>query len=498
MTSGAFLTADPLPAVNDGIHNRIQIETELEREIIDHDFFQRLRRIKQLGFSYYVFPNANHTRFEHGLGAMHLAGEFWEAILKNTKEIIEKANSKGKKLNHEWEKYFSELDGKKKEIKQILRLCALIHDLGHGPFSHLFEEFSPTWLEFSNIPNWLFPKKGKRSERVPHELYSVLLLREILKDIKRENLPPHWLKDDLFLKFFAKVTCDDIQLDLGDEELGVLVGIKLPLGSLQIVKSLISGMVDVDRMDYLYRDSFYAGVRYGIFDIIRIKESLVICKESDSHVRMGLRHSGLSAFEHYLFCLYQMYVQIYFHKTVSACNSMLLFIHHTVEDEASTALKEFKEKYLLDVRQYGRLDESEFIKVYKALAESTSARDVSDDLFVKRKLWKRVAEINEDKHSEHIQDIVSLLRQNQITEFICDTGKARSLLKGLECQGQKDSLVVLERHLKLGEPKLEKLIEVSELANLYYGRRYKFHRIYAPRSNEDRLKNIIKAHYSLG
>ncbi|HKY63989.1 MAG TPA: HD domain-containing protein [bacterium] len=492
---------EPFPAVNDGIHRRIQIETELERRIIDHPYFQRLRRIKQLGFSYYVFPNANHTRFEHCLGAMKLAGDFWETILKNTAEVINKANQNNARLNPKWQKYFATLNKSinKKKIRELLRLSALAHDLGHGPFSHLFEELAPTWRHYGRrVPVWLRPKRINQSEKVPHEIFSVLLLQKIFNDLKKDNFfQNQWINNDLFLKFFASITCEDVNADFSDDQLQKLVQFQLPPGSLQIVKSLISGMVDVDRMDYLYRDSYYAGVNYGFFDIDRIKESLVICVESESNVRMGLRHSGLGAFEHYLFCLYQMYIQIYFHKTVSACNSMLLFIHRAIEKEAKKKLDKFQKKYLFDIDGYGSLDEYEFIRNYKSLVSKTSALSAFQDLFEGRVLWKRILEINEDQDSEDIGDIDALLARKGFNNFISDRNKERYLLKGLRCKNQKDSLVLLERHLKIQIPQLKKLKDVSDLVNLYSGRSYKFHRIYAPSNDEKKIKNVIKKFYRL-
>ena len=203
--------------IRDNIHGTINISV-FEDLVISHPMVQRMRRIKQLAFLQYVFPGASHSRFEHSLGVMHLAGVAWNKLYENQKA-----------LRHSTKKYddFSQLEKRSGTNKtshgllsptfgmideifeddyplQALRLGALMHDLGHSPFSHSGEGFMPTWKRLYDVrkrhPEYIasyiegrceaFRAKGQDPEKIQvrHELYTLLIIDQVLVDIYRENL----------------------------------------------------------------------------------------------------------------------------------------------------------------------------------------------------------------------------------------------------------------------------------------------------------------------
>lgn len=218
--------------IRDSVHGNLQVN-EFEVKLIDTPEIQRLRRIKQLGFTYLVYPGANHTRFEHSIGTMYLASQLAD-ILK--------------------------LD---EYQKSMLRVCAILHDSGHGPFSHLSEAV----LESS------------------HEELTAQLIRE------------SQIGDILSERFNLK------------EILEILNG-KSSLGQ------IISGELDVDRMDYLLRDSYYTGVAYGVIDVERLIYNMIL------EDNLMLKRKGVQAAESMLLARYFMYPSVYQHHTTRIINSM--------------------------------------------------------------------------------------------------------------------------------------------------------------------------------
>lgn len=235
--------------IRDSLHGNLQIK-EFEVKLIDTPQIQRLRRIKQLGFTYLVYPGANHTRFEHSIGSMFLASRL--AYSLNLPE----------------------------DQREMLRVCALLHDAGHGPFSHVSEAV----LEKSH-----------------EELTSKLILESALSDILSEKFDPKEI----------------IKLISGEGVLG----------------QVISGELDVDRMDYLLRDSYYTGVAYGIIDVERLIHNM---KLEDNLI---LKAKGVQAAESMLLARYFMYPSVYQHHTTRIINSMFrrclnqLFIEKLIDPE---------------------------------------------------------------------------------------------------------------------------------------------------------------------
>jgi HD superfamily phosphohydrolase len=257
------------------VHGFITI-TDWEREIIAQSAFQRLRRIRQLAWTDMVYPGAMHTRFEHSLGVMHVATRLYDAIVDRSKDILK-----------------SELafdDAGLRTDRCLVRLAALLHDVGHAPFSHAPEE--------------LFPTQADGKARFEHEHYSAAIIRTHLRDAI-ENHP---------LNQNYRFKADDI---------AALLEGSSNSGRALFWRELVAGQMDADRIDYLLRDSLHAGVDYGRFDWRRLVNSVEVIRGADGRgPRLGVSEGGFHAAEALVLARYFMFTQVYFHKTRVA------FDHH--------------------------------------------------------------------------------------------------------------------------------------------------------------------------
>ena len=240
----------------DPIHDFIRIY-EPEIDVIDTSVFQRLRRIRQLAGAHLVYPSAQHSRFEHSLGVMHIAGQAAE-VLKDKGFL------------------------KKDDVANI-RLGGLLHDVGHGPFSHLFEE--------------VLQKKKK----ITHE--------EIGKKLILQTEIGDFLSQSGFDKKFLT------QLAFGNSKH-------------QFMNEIISGGLSADMMDYLPRDGYFTGAEHAKIDFKRIIQSLGVYEK-----KLSLDRSALYSFESMMISRYQMFKAVYFHKTVRSAEVMLLESMSLADDE---------------------------------------------------------------------------------------------------------------------------------------------------------------------
>jgi len=250
------------------IHGFIVLN-DWEREIISQPPFQRLRRIRQLAWTDQVYPGAMHSRFEHSLGVMHTATLMYDAIRERSREILESELAYNQ-------------DGLGRD-RQLVRLAALLHDVGHGPFSHAAEE--------------LLPNINGGDGKYKHEQYSAAIVRAHLKDVI-ENHPSN-------ANYGFKA----------DDVAALLEGSSRAKQAL-FWRDLIDGQMDADRMDYLLRDSYHIGVQYGRFDLHRVIQTIEAVRfEHDGSLRVGISYGGLHATEALVLARYFMFTQVYFHKT---------------------------------------------------------------------------------------------------------------------------------------------------------------------------------------
>lgn len=230
--------------INDPVYGFITIRNERIFDIIDHPFFQRLRRIKQMGLAEFVYPGAHHTRFHHAIGAMHLMSE-----------TLENLRHKGADISEE-------------EFEATL-IAILLHDAGHGPFSHA--------LEFSLLKN------------VPHEHIS----RIIISKLNQEMDGALSLALEIFNGNYQK----------------------------EFLHQLVSSQLDIDRLDYLKRDSFFSGVSEGTIGADRIIKMLTV-----HNGQLVVEEKGIYSIENFLSARRLMYWQVYLHKAGVSAEKMLISI----------------------------------------------------------------------------------------------------------------------------------------------------------------------------
>jgi HD superfamily phosphohydrolase len=291
--------------INDPVYGFITIPSELVFDLIAHPYFQRLRYIKQLGMTHLVYPGALHTRFHHALGAMHLMGTAVETLCNKGVEITS-------------------------EEREGLIIAILLHDIGHGPFSHALEQ---TIIQ-----------------GIHHEDISILLMNKLNEEF--------------------------------DGKLSLAIEIFIGTYYKKFLHQLVSSQLDMDRMDYLNRDSFFTGVSEGVISSDRIIKMLNVKDNS-----ITVEEKGIYSIEKFLISRRLMYWQVYLHKTVIAGEQLLCKIFSRSRELAlaghtfniTPALNHFLQKEIskeaftnepqhLDI--FAKLDDTDVMAAVKVWADS--------------------------------------------------------------------------------------------------------------------------------
>jgi uncharacterized protein len=258
--------------IKDPVHGYVYI-TEAEKKIIDSYPMQRLRRLRQLAGSEYVYPGANHTRFEHCVGVMYLSGKVLEN--PNVSRVVND------------------------EEAEVVRIAALLHDVGHGPFSHVFEQLLVRDLDktHEDITSWIVEKS------------------EVADKLSKMGYKP--------------------------EEVGKLAVGKLHKPHRAFMDQIISSAVDVDKQDFIVRDTYHTGAEYGFIDVFRLIHALDILGEN-----LAVELGALSALESFIIARIESFKSIYFHRVGRAAQIMLAMAMEKANEELG--LTDFKtpEEYL--------------------------------------------------------------------------------------------------------------------------------------------------------
>ena len=268
--------------LRDPIHGPIPVSLA-ELAVIDAPHFQRLRRIKQLGFAELVFPGAVHNRYLHSIGAMHLGGRAFDAL---------------------WG--VRERDALYRRLRQSVRFAALLHDIGHPPLSHAAEALLPDRAALR--PPGLADLSGRAShEDMTAKIILDSALTPLLERVgAQEGITPNHI---------AALIDDEVRVPEGTFDVD-------GLNARPALHGLVSGELDVDRMDYLLRDSTFAGVNYGRYDLDWLMSHLVMLDDGEVW-RAGIDIRALPAFEHFLLARYHMFQMVYFHAKSDIYDAML-------------------------------------------------------------------------------------------------------------------------------------------------------------------------------
>ncbi|MBP7497401.1 MAG: HD domain-containing protein [Bacteroidales bacterium] len=293
-----------LKIINDSVYGFINVDDDLIYALIEHPFFQRLSRIKQLGLTYLVYPGAIHTRFHHSLGALHLMGDALRILKLKGCDISDNE-------------------------MQAVKIAILLHDIGHGPYSHILEN-------------------------------------SIIFNINHENM------SDILMNFMNSEF---------DNQLGLALKIFNNKYHKHFLHKLVSSQLDIDRLDYLKRDSYFTGVSEGIINSDRIINMLTVWNDE-----LAVESKGIYSIEKFLVARRLMYWQVYFHKTVLAAEYLIIKIidraRKLIESgellTMTPALQVFLEK------KYNLNDFSENSELIKAFAELDDY-----DVFTSVKMWSK-------------------------------------------------------------------------------------------------------------
>ena len=294
--------------INDPVFGFINIPNDFLYDIIQHPYFQRMNRIKQLGLTSTVYPGAQHTRLQHSLGAMYLMGE-----------ALTQLRLVGHKIST------SEAEG--------VQACILLHDIGHGPFSHTLE---------NSVVNG-----------ISHEEISLLMMRKINMEMEG--------KLDIAIKIFTNTYPK------------------------KFLHQLVSGQLDMDRMDYLSRDSFFSGVSEGIIGSARIIKMLNIHND-----QLVVEAKGIYSIEKFLVARRLMYWQVYLHKTAVAAEKMLMNILKRAKELAGRNIELFASP-ALHYFLYNEVDRQFFLDVNEALENFAMLDD--SDVVCAIKVWSTHSDI---------------------------------------------------------------------------------------------------------
>lgn len=359
--------------VRDEIHRDILIPSSIGT-LIDTKEFQRLRNVLQLSTCYYVFPSATHTRFSHSLGAYHLAKTLCDSLKEYQPDIFHEGDD------------------------ELVAIAALLHDIGHPPFSHLLE----TPEVFATYHH--------------HEHWGKLILES--NDTEIGPALRNLLGESRFQRLFAIYRGDDVH-----------DGIPIP----RFLKEIVSSQLDVDRMDYIVRDERNTGAQIGGFDIDRVFRALRVGSDGGLYAKAW----GLPAIEAYLVTRYHMYHQVYFHKVNKLTQSYLVAMlkrARTLHEGGNLSLGPKLTAMLtnenLSVKQYTRLTDADIIVAMDDWVESDDEylSKLASKMKNRRDFHKsiRIPELNQQMAEKLRPKLLQLLKENGFVEEDLITAKISS------------------------------------------------------------------------
>lgn len=405
------------------IHGVIEFN-ELEKRIVDHPFCQRLRHISQLGFGGYVYLGATHHRLGHSMGMMHLAGKVFDRIVEVDEE--------------DWHDWYRAEDIA--WFRQILRLAALLHDSGHPPFSHSAEKVLPPVKDLELPHGWYH--KLDRERQATHEDFSIA----VVYALSRES--PALLSEDQ-ARDVASLIDSAIEPSPSFKQ-----RCHLPhdpsLDVHPLLKHIISGEVDADRMDYLLRDAHYAGVSYGHFDLHNLINGLCAARTSKGVV-LVLNQKVVYTYEDFLMARLHMFLQVYFHKT------LLLFDHYLRECLQAEELN-FKITGSMDDFLYSR-DDVVFAELIKAKDKKWASR------IIQRKPMKKLVQLEHYHPVELREQLTSTLKQAGIGHLLLTSS---SYLSQVDVKGTTVSNTLYVKGRVLGRYQFLPINRVSLLLEQYH------------------------------
>ncbi len=424
--------------VRDPVHGSILVD-DAETAIIDHPLFQRLRRIRQLGFGDLAFPGATHTRYLHSLGAMELAGQAFDSMFKDLP-----------------------LGGRerKQALRCALRLGALLHDVGHAPMSHA-SEFAMPEVDALGLP----PRPGGSARRATHEDYTLKILLDspLTRTIEKG------------FGFRASSVASLIDRDLvPDDDFFHVDGVDYRI----LLSQLVSSELDMDRMDYLTRDSYFTGVQYGSFDLRWLVTHLSF-HVSGTKAHLALSQKAIYAFDHFLIARYHMFLMVYFHYRCVAYEEML-----------RRFLGSSDSGYVIpsDIEAYADCDDFHLMSHLRTSHSDWARRIIHNDEY------KLLAERHgEESELESLASLVETLQGGEVPHLFVRSSSALSKYfdPGKGKGSGSEPIYVLETPMR-GDPTVARPLEAStDLFRRYAGKKH-LARVYVPRERMEEARGLGK------
>ncbi len=406
----------------DPVHRYVHVQDRVIWELVATSEFQRLRRIRQLGTTYFTFHGAEHSRFNHSLGVYEIVRRIIDDVFRDRPFLNEE--------------------------ERLLCLCAaLLHDLGHGPFSHSFEKVF----------------------HYDHEEFTQAII-------------------------VGDTEVNRVLMQVGDDFPKKVAEVIAKTYKNKLVVSLISSQIDADRMDYLLRDAYFTGVSYGNFDMERILR--VMRPQEDQVV---FKSSGMHAVEDYIMSRYQMYWQIYFHPVTRSAEVILTKILHRAKQlykenyEFQTTpvhfISIFEDK--LTVKDYVKLDEGVFSFYFQVWQDENDA--ILSDLcrrFLNRNLFKYV-EFDPGSQMMKMMELRTLFEEAGIDPtYYLVVDSSSDLPYDFYRPGEEEERLPINLLMPNGE--IRELSRQSEIVDAISGKRRTDHKLYFPQDLIEKLPDDRK------
>lgn len=420
--------------IRDPIHGLFSLSNS-EEELLENPYVQRLRHIKQTGFLEFSFPGATHNRYSHSLGAMHLAGVTFDQIFRDFQ------------FSH---------NSKRLQLRQAVRLGALLHDIGHGPLSHTTEEAMP---QLKALKISAYPKQENR--RATHEDFTIKIitdsaLTDSLKTLFPEVSPLHVAS---LIHRGLKVG-DDFFEDKG-------------ISFLPILSQLVSSELDVDRMDYLARDSYYCGTSYGHAATDWLINNLTYYV-TKGKLNLAINRRGLYTFDDFLIARYHMYLMVYFHHKCVIYDETLL--RYLKSEDCEFQIPG-------DIEEYLSFDD---YRLHNTIRKSPNRWA---QMIAKRQPFKMLYQ-SHDQDAGQVTSLEKDLKKSEL-EYIRVSSKGHlSKYYGPEDKERDDDIFVVDSD-RQKDSSVQKIEDCTEIFKKYQTAR-KIERLYVEKSSLSRAASILE------
>ncbi|MEE2671002.1 MAG: HD domain-containing protein [Bdellovibrionota bacterium] len=378
--------------VRDPVHGSIKVLDE-EIAILENPFFQRLRSIKQLGFSEYVFPGATHTRYLHSIGVMDVSSKIFAQVFKefpNSPDL--------------------------QKLKQTVRLACLLHDIGHAPLSHTTEFVMPNVSEL-NLPKNFVDDPTRQANHEDYTIKSIIdsSLTESFKDVRDQF--------GVEVEQIAELVIGETQ----KPEYFTIDGINF----FPMLHQFVSSEMDCDRMDYLLRDSYFCGVSYGKFDLDWIIDNLGYVVE-DGKAYLGISERAVATFDDFLLCRFHMFLMVYFHYKSVCLEKMLKRYFKYAPNEYSIPS---------DIEEYLKHDDHFLMKTLR-----TSSNEWAQKI-VRNSIPQKIFEAYGQDQVKNLENLENFLNRENIDYIKCSSsGRLSKYYDHTNIQQNKYPLKVMRNY----------------------------------------------------